>query len=116
MYGYMGNVLRVNLTQGTTEIEALNMEDAKNYIGSRGLGVKTYMDEVDPKVEALSEENKVMIATAPLTGTFAPTGGRYMVITKSPLMKELELLTLVAILVHSLKKLVLIWLLLRVKL
>jgi len=89
MYGYMGNVLRVNLTKGTTEIEALNMEDVKNYIGSRGLGVKTYMDEVDPKVEALSEENKVMIATGPLTGTFAPTGGRYMVITKSPLTERI---------------------------
>lgn len=89
MYGYMGNVLRVNLTQGTTKLEALNEKDAKDYIGSRGLGVKTYMDEVDTTVKALSEENKVMIATGPLTGTFAPTGGRYMVITKSPLTERI---------------------------
>ncbi|KNF07956.1 tungsten-containing aldehyde:ferredoxin oxidoreductase Aor [Gottschalkia purinilytica] len=85
MYGYMGKVLRVNLTKGTCLYEDLNMENAKNFIGARGLGVKTYIDEVDPNVEAISEENKIILATGPVTGTMAPTGGRYMVISKAPL-------------------------------
>jgi aldehyde:ferredoxin oxidoreductase len=85
MYGYCGNVLRVNLTDGSIKKEALDVEKAKKYIGSRGLGVKTFMDEVDPKVDALSKENKLIIAGGPLTGAPVPTGGRYMVITKSPL-------------------------------
>ncbi|AFK22460.1 aldehyde ferredoxin oxidoreductase [Pyrococcus sp. ST04] len=40
---------------------------------------------MDPKVDPFSPENKLIFATGPLTGTSAPTGGRYMVITKSPL-------------------------------
>jgi len=34
---------------------------------------------------SLSPENKLIFAPGPLTGTFAPSGGRYNVITKGPL-------------------------------
>lgn len=85
MSGYLGKLLRVNLTAGTTKDEALNLDLAKHYIGGRGLGTKMLMDEVSPKVGALTPENKLIILTGPLSGTPTPTGGRYMVITKSPL-------------------------------
>ena len=49
------------------------------------LGSKYLVDEVDPKVDPLSPDNKIIWATGPLTGTMASTGGRYTVITKSPL-------------------------------
>ncbi|MBC7444410.1 MAG: aldehyde ferredoxin oxidoreductase family protein, partial [Polaromonas sp.] len=55
------------------------------YLGSRGLGSKYLVSEVDPKVDPLSPENKIIWATGPLTGTMASTGGRYTVITKGPL-------------------------------
>jgi len=58
---------------------------AKAYIGSRGLGTKYLVEEVDAKVEPLSADNKIIWATGPLTGTMASTGGRYTVITKGPL-------------------------------
>lgn len=85
MYGYNGNVLRINLREKSIKVEPLDIETARKYIGSRGLGVKTFFDEVNPMVEPLSTENKLIFATGPLTGTTAPTGGRYMVVTKSPL-------------------------------
>lgn len=85
MFGYAGKILRVNLTERKFKFEDLNLELAKKYIGGRGLASKIFMDEVDPNVEPLSPENKLIIATGPLTGTPVPTGGRYMVITKSPL-------------------------------
>lgn len=85
MFGYVGKVLRVNLTNGTSVTEALNHEQALKFLGGRGLGTKMYMDEVSPEVDALSPENKVIIITGPLTGTSAPTSGRFMVVTKSPL-------------------------------
>jgi aldehyde:ferredoxin oxidoreductase len=85
MYGYNGKVLRVNLTERTIVVEALDLEQAKKFIGGRGLGTKIFMDEVDPMVDPLSPENKLIIVTGPLTGTPVPTGGRYMVVTKSPL-------------------------------
>lgn len=84
-YGYQGNILRINLTDGTIKKERLNLDDALKFIGGRGLGTKILMDEVDPKVDPLGVDNKVIFITGPLTGTNTPTGGRYMVVTKSPL-------------------------------
>ena len=40
---------------------------------------------MDPKADPLSPENKLIIATGPLTGTTAPTAGRYTVVTKGAL-------------------------------
>jgi aldehyde:ferredoxin oxidoreductase len=82
---WAGKILRVNLTAGTVKSEPLNMVWAKEYLGSRGLATKYIVEEVDPKVDALSPGNKVIWATGPLTGTMASTGGRYTVVTKSPL-------------------------------
>ena len=82
---YNGKILRVNLNDGTYKVEALCLDLAKKFIGGRGLGTKLYMDEVSPEIDPLSPENKVVIISGPLTGTSVPTGGRYMVVTKSPL-------------------------------
>lgn len=85
MFGFRGTLLRVNLTTGEIKKELLNLELAKKYIGGRGLGTKIYYDEVGPNVDAFDEKNKLIVMTGPLSGTQTPTGGRYMVITKSPL-------------------------------
>ena len=82
---WAGKILRVNLTAGTVAVEPLRMDWARAYIGSRGLGSKYLINEIDPKVDPLSPENKLIWATGPLTGTMASTGGRYTVITKGPL-------------------------------
>lgn len=83
--GFQGKILRVNLTNGKIMIEDLNEDWAKKYVGGRGYGTKIMYEEVDPKVDPLSEKNKVIIATGPLGGTLAPSSGRSMVITKGPL-------------------------------
>lgn len=82
---YMGKTLRVNLTTGAITTEEFSRQTAKKFLGGRGVATKMLFDEVDPKVDALSPENKLFFATGPLTNTAAPSGGRYMVITKSPL-------------------------------
>jgi len=81
----MGAILRVDLTRGTSRFEQLDMKKARDFIGGRGLGVSYLLDEVNPKCDSLGDENKLIMMTGPLTGTSAPTGARYMVITKSPL-------------------------------
>jgi aldehyde:ferredoxin oxidoreductase len=78
-------VLRVNLSAGTCVPEPLNMAWAMDYLGSRGLASKYLVEEIDPKVDPLSPENKMIMSTGPLTGTMASTGGRYTVVTKGPL-------------------------------
>ncbi len=82
---WQGQILRVNLSDGSCKTEPLNMEWAQNYLGSRGLGSKYLYEEMDPAADALSPDNKLIFATGPLTGTMASTGGRYTVITKGPL-------------------------------
>ncbi len=78
-------ILRVNLSKGACESEPLNMDWANKYLGQRGLGTKYLSEEIDPKVDPMSPDNKLIIATGPLTGTAAATGGRWSVITKGPL-------------------------------
>jgi len=78
-------VLRINLTAGTCEEEPLNMDWALKYLGQRGLATKYLVEEIDPKCDALGPDNKLIMTTGPLTGTMASTGGRYSVVTKSPL-------------------------------
>jgi aldehyde:ferredoxin oxidoreductase len=61
------------------------MQWANDYLGQRGLATKYLVEEIDPKCDALSPENKMIMTTGPLTGTMASTAGRYSVVTKSPL-------------------------------
>ena len=83
--GWARKILRVNLSTGTIKREPLNMEWAQQYLGQRGLASKYLIEEIDPKVDPLSPENKMIMTTGPLTGTMASTGGRYSVVTKGPL-------------------------------
>ncbi len=83
--GYAGKILRVNLTEGKISVEDIREDWAEDYIGGRGYGTRIIMEEVDPKVDPLSEANKVVVASGPLGSTYAPSSGRVMVITKGAL-------------------------------
>ena len=85
MNAWVGTILRVDLAAKKITKEPINVKDAHDYIGARGLGTKYFCDEVDPKVEPLSPENKLIFMTGPLTGTGAASGARYNVISKAPL-------------------------------
>jgi aldehyde:ferredoxin oxidoreductase len=78
-------LLRVNLSEGTCKSEPLNMDWADKYLGQRGLATKYLSEEIDPKVDPLSPDNKLIMVTGPLTGTCASTAGRYSVVTKGAL-------------------------------
>jgi aldehyde:ferredoxin oxidoreductase len=83
--GWAGKILRVDLAKGSVTSEPLNMKWAAQYLGQRGLASKYLVEEVSPKVDPLSPSNKLIVATGPLTGTCASTGGRWSVITKGAL-------------------------------
>lgn len=85
MYGWTGTTLRVNLTTGSIKKEPTNLLTAKQFIGARGLATKILFDEIDPAIDALSPANKLIFAPGPLSGTMAPSMGRYEVVCKSPL-------------------------------
>ena len=85
MFGWTGTILRVDLTKGTITREATDPKLARDYLGARGLGGHIVRSEVDPKTAALGPDNKLVFAPGPFTGTFAPSAGRFNVVTKGPL-------------------------------
>ena len=82
---YYEKIARINLTTGTVTVEKLDIELAKKFIGGRGLGTKIVYDEGCATADPLGPDNKLVYVTGPLTGAGAPSSGRYMVVTKSPL-------------------------------
>jgi len=85
MGGWTGKLLRVNLSTSQCTVEEIPTPWLHEYIGGRGLAARYLYEEVDPSVDALAAENKLIFATGPLTGTPVPCGARYMVVTKGPL-------------------------------
>ena len=55
MYGWTGRSLRVNLSEGKHWVEEIDSGLLGKFIGGRGLGVKVYSDEVDPKIDPLKD-------------------------------------------------------------
>lgn len=82
--GFENNEVIVDLTSGAVSYKEVNEDDARKYIGGRGLGVKYVLDN-GPQVEPLSEENILCIMTGPVTGSRSTMSGRLCVVTKSPL-------------------------------
>lgn len=78
-------LLRVNLSTKTVKKEAVPERILRDYVGGRGVATKLLTDNMDPSADALAPANPLIFATGPVTGTYAPTAGRYMVVTKSPL-------------------------------
>ncbi len=90
--GYIGSVLRLNLTEGKVTKEPLPPDDIlRAWLGGRGLGVYYMLKEVDPKVDPLSPSNKAIVATGPLTGiNGVPSSGRWCSVTKAPLTNTIH--------------------------
>ncbi|MFS0639027.1 aldehyde ferredoxin oxidoreductase family protein [Mesobacillus foraminis] len=82
--GFKNKEILVDLTERSVGYREINEEDAKKYIGGRGLGVKYVLDN-GPEVEPLSEDNLLCFMTGPVTGSRSSMSGRLAVVTKSPL-------------------------------
>ncbi len=77
-------LLRVNLSEGEIKEEKIPRELVEKLVGAKGLGAYYLYKEVPKGTDPLSEENKLIFMTGPLTG-YIPSTSRYAVITKSPL-------------------------------
>ena len=82
--GFQDHVARVDLSAGEVNYEGVDDEDAKKYIGARGLGVK-YVFDNGPDVDPMSPDNLLSFTNGPLTGTQVVMSGRIAICTKSPL-------------------------------
>lgn len=83
--GYIGKVLRVDLTNSKFKVLDLDPVFARKFLGGRGFGVKILWDELPLNENPLGPNNILVFATGPLTSTRFPSSGRHAIITKSPL-------------------------------
>jgi len=83
-YGFMGKILRVNLSAGELSTETINQEWTRKYLGGAGLATRYLYDEMPAGVDPYGEENPLIFMTGPLTGTASASASRYSVVSKSP--------------------------------
>lgn len=82
--GYMGKVLRVDLTNSSHRTLSLDEKAAYLLLGGKGYAAWLLYNSMEAGVDPLSPRNQIIFATGPLTGTLAPTSGKFCVVTKSP--------------------------------
>ena len=83
--GYVGKILKIDLT--SKKIDIIRTENYFNidlFIGGKGLAAYTLWKELKTGIDPFSEDNLLVFATGPLTGTLCP-GTRMCIATKSPL-------------------------------
>jgi aldehyde:ferredoxin oxidoreductase len=85
LYGYMGKLLRVNLTDKSFSAEDIDPNDLRKYLGGAGLAAKILYKELPKGIDPLSPGNKIIFATGTLTSTAAPGSGSVDLCFKSPL-------------------------------
>ncbi len=82
--GYMGKVMMVDLTTETVTEYPWSDEQRELYLGGKIMAARILCDHLTGKEKPLSEENWVVIATGPLTGTGAPSTARFDISALSP--------------------------------
>ena len=80
----INRILRVNLTDQTTEKGKIPDKIIRKYIGGKGVGLWLLTREDDSR-DPLKPENPLIFVTGPLTGTRIQTSGRSALVTRSPL-------------------------------
>ena len=89
MYGYTGKTLVIDLSNRKVTQKEMSNQDYFEYIGGLGMNTRILLDEMDPSIDPLSEDNVLCLGTGPLVGTMAPTANRTDISAKSPLTKLL---------------------------
>lgn len=92
IYGYVGKILRVNLTTG--EKSVFSSEKYQDmYLGGKGMAARIYWDEISPEVKPFDPENKVIFTSGPLNGTGAMQAAKGCVAGKSPVWHPVNTFT-----------------------
>ena len=82
--GYMGKVLKIDLTSRQVSEYPFSDEDRELYIGGKTMAAKILGDHLTGKEKAFSEDNLLVVTTGPMTGSGAPSSSRFNISTLSP--------------------------------
>jgi len=78
-------ILNIDLDSKKVSEKLIEEEIFNDFLGGRGLGIKLLTDYLPKSTDPLSKLNPLIFSVGPLTGTIAPTSGRFSLVTKSPL-------------------------------
>jgi aldehyde:ferredoxin oxidoreductase len=84
MYGWMGKILHVDLTNARIS-DFPTQPYAEKYLGGRGLASRLYWEKVTPEVGACDPENRLIFMTGPLLATGVQGAARMSISGKSPM-------------------------------
>jgi len=85
VYGYAGQILRVNLSNGEIRTEP-TVPYAREWLGSPGIAIKILYDELRPWVTPYDPANRLIISAGPLVGTTAPGANKMNISTLGPMI------------------------------
>ncbi len=85
MKGYMGKVLKVNLTTGGIETEEIPDTVYENFLSGVGLGAYYLYKHIPADADPLGPDNILGFVSGLLTNTGSLMTGRWMAVCKSPL-------------------------------
>ena len=78
-------ILNIDLDSEKVSEKPIEEVIFNDFLGGRGLGIKLLTDYLPKGIDPLSKENLLIFSVGPLTGSIAPTSGRFSLVTKSPL-------------------------------
>jgi aldehyde:ferredoxin oxidoreductase len=82
--GFIGKLLKIDLTKLSYRVESINLEYAEKFLGGAGYACRYLIERLDENTDPLSRDNILMIMTGPLCGTAAPSSSRFVICSKSP--------------------------------
>ncbi len=85
MFGGHGKILRVNLSEGKLQEEEIPKELFDKFLTGAGLATHYLYRDVPKGADPLGPDNELILMTGALTGTVAPSTGRFNWVFKSPL-------------------------------
>ena len=83
--GYNGKILRADLSRGRVKVENIDDAFCRKYLGGSGFVTYFLLKELQPRIDSLSPENKLIFAVGPVTGTSILGAARFSAGAKSPL-------------------------------
>jgi aldehyde:ferredoxin oxidoreductase len=83
-YGYAGNILKVDLSDGKSKKQP-SADYTDKYIGGHGLAARLYWEMVPPQAKAADPENCLIAASGPVAGFPGFAGSRWKICGKTPL-------------------------------
>jgi aldehyde:ferredoxin oxidoreductase len=83
--GYLGKILRVDLSEGKTSVEELDRSFIEKWVGGVGFGARYLYEEVPAKVRWSDPENRLIWTSGPLAGSGVYGAGTFNVAAKGPL-------------------------------